>query len=480
MKNAVLLTIELIILIILLALYFIFMPSYFSVNYLGLVIGLSIFSLLIFSFRKVDSILSGNVITITVIFIVSFIIVHFQFYIDYFLGLRNDLALTYYLDYNIVSKAATISVISLLAFCIGNLIYSFVGDNATRKIPDYKVNDHAFSFNFLRILIILFFTIFIIVTPIEYFKGGYHDMMNNEGIGYLQYKANHLLQVCMWAYLVCYAIVVSKEKINISFFQYIKNLKFIFLTILVLYFILNAIGGDRGPLVILSVMLVAGYFVSQKKAINFKIAIIAIVMSALALQFIAFLRMTDGSLSLSDRINAALVTQDERKAQRVDNSISPATTELATSLRAYHAAIMDQEYNDILYGKANIGSIVSIIPGLGFIIQDLTNIKFSGTATYITEAMGAQHGMGTTVLADTYLNYGFYGSILIFFFFGYFFAKLDNRAYLNFAHSSLISQILFLLFVSYAVVIGRSTFVFVLSNVLLVYVVIKISMIVKK
>src|SRR5690606_33948534 len=143
----------------------------------------------------------------------------------------------------------------------------------------------------------------------------------------------------------------------------IKNLKFIFLTILVLYFILNAIGGDRGPLVILSVMLVAGYFVSHKKAINFKIAIIAFVMSALALQFIAFLRMTDGSLSLSDRINAALVTQDERKAQRVDNSISPATTELATSLRAYHAAIMDQEYNDILYGKANIGHIVSIIPG---------------------------------------------------------------------------------------------------------------------
>lgn len=480
MRNAVILTIELIILIILLALYFIFMPSYFSVNYLGLVIGLSIFSLLIFFFRKVDSVLSGNVITITVIFIVSFIIVHFQFYIDYFLGLRSDLALTYYLDYNIVSKAALISSISLVVFLIGNLLYTFSKKNNVKLIQSCRVQDYSFSFNFLKILVIVFFIIFVFVTPVEYFKGGYHEMMNSGGVGYLQYKTNHFLQVCIWAYIICHTITVAKKNTHISFFEYIKQLKPLFLMILVLYFVLNVLGGDRGPLVVILVMLVAGYFVSHTKKINFKVAIIAIFIGALLLQFIAFFRMMDGSLSLSDRINEALVAQVERKEQRVDNSLFPATTELATSVRAYHAAVMDQEYNDILYGSSNIGYVVSIIPGLGLIIQNITNSNFIGTAEYITEAMGAGHGMGTTVLADTYLNYGFYGSTFVFLFFGYFFAKLDTRAYLGFANNSLIYQILFLLFVSYALVMGRSTFIFVISNVLLVYILIKISMIFKK
>lgn len=476
MRNFIILTIELIILTILLALYYVFMPNYFYANYLLLVLGLVLFSLIVFKFRKVDSILTGNFVTITTLFIFGFMIVHFQFYIDYILGLRNDLALTYYLDYSIIPKASTISAIVLIVFLVGNLIYL----NFQKEKKDNSVKIYNFSFNFLRILIVLLFIVFIFVTPVEYFKGGYHDMMNSGGIGYLQYKSNHLLQVCIWAYLICHTIKVSRENVDISLLNFIKKLGNLFLIVVGIYFLLNLIVGDRGPLVIIVVMLIAGYYASQKKKINLNRAIVAVFLAATILQFIAFLRMTDGELSILDRINNALVTQSERKELKVDSSIFPVTTELATSLRAYHAAVMDQESNDILYGKANVGYIISIIPGLGLIIQDIANIKFLGTAGYITDIMGAGHGMGTTVLADTYLNYGFYGSITIFLLFGYFFARLDNRAYLDFSNSSLISQILFFLFVSYALIIGRSTFVFVLSNVLLVYIVIKISILVKK
>lgn len=479
-RNIVILTLELIVLTILLALYYVFSPSNFDVGYLILILGLVLFSIFIFNFRKVDNVLKGNFITITTLFVFSFVIVHFQFYIDFVLGLRDDLSLTYYLDYNIIPKAALISSTSLVAFLMGNLIFILFKRNNIKSIQNYQVQDYSFSFNFLRLLILIFFVMFVFVTPVEYFKGGYHDLMNSGGISYLQYKINHLLQIFIWAYLICYTIKVSKDGVSISILKFIKNLGFSFLTILSLYFLLNLIVGDRGPLVVIVIMLVTGYYISQKKKISFKGAIISIFLAATILQFVAFLRMTDGNLSISDRIDSALITQSERKELKSDNSILPVTTELATSIRAYHAAVMDQESSDILYGRANIGYIISIIPGLGLILQDILGIKFLGTAEYITDIMGAKHGMGTTVLADTYLNYGFYGSVFIFFIFGYFFAKLDSKAYLNFSNSSLISQILFLLFISYAVIMGRSTFIFVLSNFLLVYIVIKISILVKK
>lgn len=475
MWNIFVLSAELVIFTLLLGFYFIFMPNYFDRNYISLILVIIFISTFIFWFRKRSTVLRGNYFTITFIFILSFLIVHFQFYIDYASSLRTDLEVGYYLDYSIVPKAITLSALSLISFFIGNILFSI----KTRNVDNMKVfKKSSFSLMFLMFLILAFFLLFIYATPLEYFKGGYGELSNNEGISYLQYKSNHLLQISLWAYIICNTIIISEIGSKLNFIAYLKTLSFPILLITGIYCSLNIFAGDRGPVISIFILLFAGYLVSQRKVLNLKKMIVVILIGGSFLQFISYFRETGGSGGISERIESAIIIKNDVTV-RSESSIFPPTVELAKSVRAYHAVVMDQEYNNILYGLGNLGYLVALIPGLGVLIQSATSVNFSGSATYITNILGADHGLGTTALADIYLNYGFLGVLFIFLFFGYFFAKLDTRGYGSFVSNNLFMQVLFLLFLSSALFLGRSAFAVVFSNVVLVYILIRLSSILK-
>ncbi|NAR17272.1 O-antigen polysaccharide polymerase Wzy, partial [Acinetobacter haemolyticus] len=303
----------------------------------------------------------------------------------------------------------------------------------------------------------------------------YYEFSNSlDGGGYLQYKVHHLLQIIFWAYLCCMAIKVSSYNEKISFFSYVKKMNLDFLVILGVYFMLIALSGDRGPIIYTSILFFAGYFVSQGKKLNFKKMFILVCLGAISLQFLGYFRETDGLMSFSDRIDHALIVKNDIQS-RGDGSLFPPSIELAQSLRAYHAVIMDQEVNPILFGLGNLGALLAIIPGLGVVIQSVSSYSFTNSAIYITDIMGADHGMGTTALADIYLNYGFWGVLVLFSFFGYFFAKLDKTSYENFKINSIFMQVSFLVFISYAIYIGRATFIGVFSDIVMVWVFVKLA-----
>ncbi len=472
MRNILILSFELIIFIVLLCLYFVFMPNYFDSNYIILILAIVSVSIISYASRKKIQELKGNYITITFLFVLSFLIVHFQIYIDYLLLLRRDLGLTYYLDYNIVPKAITLAALAINSFFIGSILFLL----KSKVVSSIKIlKKSSFSLGFLRILILTLFLLFIYATPMAYFKGGYGEIMNNVGISYLQYKLNHLLQISIWSYIICIIILISEAQLKINFFTYLKKLKFSIILLILVYFSLTIASGDRGPVINISILLLVGYLVSQKKILDLKKVIIVMFISASLLQFISYFRATDTSAVLSERVESALLMKKDFSSRADDDSIFFVTVELALSLRAYHAVVMDQEHNDILYGVGNLGYLIATVPGLGLLIKSTTSIDFLGSAVYIQEMMGADHGMGTTVLADIYLNFGFLGVLLVFLFFGYFFAKLDVKAYGDFANNTMLMQVLFLLFLSFAIYLGRSTFAIVFSDVVLVCILIKVA-----
>lgn len=476
MRNAFILLAELIVFIILLGLYFLFMPYYFDSNYVSMILVVLLISIIIFSFRKKPITLNGNYFTITFIFILSFLIVHFQIYLDYALSLRDNLDVNYYLDYTLVPKAITLAAMAINIFIIGNILYLL-------KTKDYDntqvLRKFGFSRVFLGSLVIIFFLLFIYITPLDYFRGGYGELSNNGGVGYLQYKVNHLFQVSVWAYIISNIITLSEAELKLSFIKYLKKMNPFILFIIALYFFLNILAGDRGPIINISILLFVGYLISQKKSLGLKKMIVVLLVSGSLLQFMSFFRETDASIGLYERIESAVLIKKDI-GSRNESSILPSTVELAKSIRAYHAVVMDQEHNNILYGLGNLGYLVAIVPGLGLLIQSAIPINFSSSATYITDVLGADHGLGTTVLADIYLNYGFLGVLVVFLFFGYLFAKLDAKAYSNFVNTKLYMQILFLMFLSFALYLGRSTFAIVFSDFVLVYVLIRISSSLKK
>lgn len=473
MQNIVVLWFQVIIFCLLLGWYTMFMPSYFYMPYFVTMIFFIVFLLLVFSMRKKPVFIKGNYLTSTFLFLLSFLIVHFQFYIDYALGLRSDLGVRYYLDYNIVPKAITIVALTINVFLIGNTL-GLLLFSSRKKSSDYLVSP---SLNFIKTLMTSMLILFIINTPIEYYRGGYGELMNEGGLGYIHIKSAHLIYLSLIAYVICIVNRIRISNVTLSIIGYMKQLGPLVLIIIGLYLLLNLIAGSREPIIAISLILASGYFISQNKRLKTKTFIAILLIATTTFQFVNFFRGIDGDLSMLDRIELA-VENKKQESYYVESSILTPSTELASSLRAYHAVVMRQESNDILYGKSNIGYILNIIPGLGLLLTKITSIDFSTSTKIVTEWMGASHGMGTTALADTYLNYGLYGSIVIFLLFGYLLARLDVTAYSSFLGSSPLFQVIILVFISNSIFISRASLMSPLADIITTYIILKVAILI--
>src|SRR5690606_1604389 len=104
------------------------------------------------------------------------------------------------------------------------------------------------------------------------------------------------------------------------------------------------------------------------------------------------------------------------------------------SVRTLHAAVDHTERNGYYYGVFQGVQIIGIIPGLGIYIQNLLNVDFHsfGSAAFLTfEILGSNptHSLGTSIIADIYLDFGILGVIIIFFLFGMFVRYLEIGMY---------------------------------------------------
>jgi len=118
------------------------------------IFGVIFFALVVYAFRDKNPILNGNYVTITFLFLLSFLIVHFQIYLDYVFSLRDKLNVFLYLDYNIVPKAITLAAIALLCYLIGVTYQSIVELNSHQT---KKIKNISFSLVFLKVLFVFLF-----------------------------------------------------------------------------------------------------------------------------------------------------------------------------------------------------------------------------------------------------------------------------------------------------------------------------------
>ncbi|MCL6247802.1 oligosaccharide repeat unit polymerase [Acinetobacter sp. ANC 4945] len=478
MKNVVLALLLIIVFTILMTMYLnLNLNSLIMSNqYLGFVLFLSFISWVVFLNRKKRTNGVEQYVSITSLFIFSFFVVHFQFYVDYYLGFKADLSLRNYFDAGLMSKAITLSSIALVCFFIGNVLQLSFNKQSLRLTSG---REYKFSFLILKFFTFVFFIIFFVSTPADYFNGGYGEMMNNDGIGYLQAKSNHLFQMFLWAYMICVIIDSGRNNEKYNIINYIKLYDIKIIILALLYFVLSILSGDRGPIINITILAFVGYLILSRKKLAFSKIIIFILVGGIFIQFLGYFRETDGHLSFYDRFNEGIALK-ENIDNRGEKTIIPITEELARSLRSYHAAIMDQETNPPLYGMGNLDDIIAVIPGFGLILNKIFSIKFENTSKYITIIMGTDHGMGTTALADVYLNYREFGVIFLFILFGWIFSKLDYLAYSNFNNLRLATQVSFFVFIVSAFYLGRSSFVLVLSDIVLVYLIIRLSIFCRK
>lgn len=228
----------------------------------------------------------------------------------------------------------------------------------------------------------------------------------------------------------------------------------IFSILIILFTIYLLIGGDRGPVLVIIVILSIAYLGQLNNTINFKSATILILVALVIFNLFTFISSLRGNeLGTSFAINDLSIY-----AQTDDNEYSVGFSQVCTCL-----AISGIDSGEISHslGIYFIIAIIQSIPFLGNTILRLIGVPDfykGGTALLLTEYYYGPHpssGLGTTYLADLYIEFGIIGVILFSFLLGYIVRYLDKlwraRAKLSFPTYCLI-----MFFAGYAIYIGRA------------------------
>lgn len=135
--------------------------------------------------------------------------------------------------------------------------------------------------------------------------------------------------------------------------------------------------------------------------------------------------------------------------------------DLIINNRNLYVAIDFVKKNGISYGKTMLGNVLAPIPFLQSMMNTLVGIDPHSTTssqffTNLELGRNAELGLGTNIIADLYLAFGFGGVIIFMIFLGYYANKALNKA----KEGNFYSLIIYSVLVSYSVYIVRAEYFF--------------------
>lgn len=200
-----------------------------------------------------------------------------------------------------------------------------------------------------------------------------------------------------------------------------------------------------------------------------------IIASSIFMNILRDIRNLDKNLSLEDKITKSVTTKKEEGKYLISN-----TTELASSIRSLHYAVKDKNENGITLDKVcfQFHYILLSIPGLFGVYSSYYNIPnhFNSSPDYITwleQGSYVTYGVGTTCIADIYLDFGLFGTIITFTIFGLLLKHLETYSYNKEKKISIIVTITSLVMISMSVYLGRSPILYTLRIIVPAYLIVK-------
>jgi oligosaccharide repeat unit polymerase len=433
---------------------------------------ISVFSF--FSLRKEYFIpLKKQYLRISVIYVLSFSITHFQLFVDLILGnisLSNNFLL---INPDIVIKSLLISSIANSSYCVG---YSFLGKISIK--PNIKKHE-ILKIDFLKFLSIIFFLGFFITVDKSYLMGNYGAVEMGGIAGYLSF----LFESSIAAIQIINArnLIIKKHQ-NISLKNYLIQLKYPFL-LMAAYLIGVMLSGDRGPIIFNTLFIVGVYLYVTKKKLKLHKLLFLIFAGATFITILGLVRRIKDGVSFIDKLETVQNTTIENKYYPV--SFSESTKELASSARCVTMAV---DYVDKggshTYGLFALQDIMLLFPSVkGTFINFINLPKFyTSSAQLLTfQYLGpfATWGVGTSCVADAYLDFGAIGVIIVFLLFGIFCRYLEIRLFGKGLISYILLAIAFSIF-AYSIYIPRSTILYSLNKVFYISILIYFTIFINK
>lgn len=199
--------------------------------------------------------------------------------------------------------------------------------------------------------------------------------------------------------------------------------------------------------------------------------------SAIFITLLGQVRLMDKNIPFIERLIMAYNGEGTNSTFLESKSISPQTKELGSSVKALHVAVSSvPKKNDYFYGRLQLQFILGTIPfGTEFkrLLFEDNSYKTTGSGNFITWVVLGEnpyYGLGTTCVADLYLDLDFLGVLIGMFIFGILIRK-SELALFEEQIPSLFLQVFSFVYLAFSLYIPRSMLLFNLKICVFIFIV---------
>ena len=294
---------------------------------------------------------------------------------------------------------------------------------------------------------ILNFVCFISVVGPTYLSGGYAGS-GNWGSGATYFFQFFELFFYLSLILEVYKIKLKNKQLGVL--AYALSFNWLTIVFLFAFIVFNLYIGDRGP-ILTSVFIVVGGYDLFIKRFRLVAVVLALILGIAAMSYVSNYRTRDAGASLEERVEQAKYKLEEKRWYH-------APGELGGNVRTANVGIAMAHSDGFWYGKFQAVHIMGVIPFAKGAVIYVLNIPFGLTSgVYLTMVINGSRGVGvgTTPVADVYLDFGLLGIIIMFPCLGRFIAWLELNA---FSTSSVYHFVVYLWLLSEALYWPRAVF----------------------
>lgn len=405
--------------------FYCFSPS--STNESQLVITMALFVVSVFVFFHLRAVvgIKAKPLSLGVLFLLAYTIVFFQFPIDFYLGSYSDNSVykTLVFDDSVFFKSVWYALIFFLFICLGMAFQAV----KLKKVEASFFAKRAMPEKLFFLLFYLFLFLHLITVDAGYYGGS--------RTGDLQGLAGSVLGYFILLLPVCVGVVIYNYKISspsgrLGFIGYINLFPTKFIVVVLVFSLMTFAVGDRGPAIRALILFVVGYFVAAERSVSYFLFISVIVIAGVFLSTIKAMGVVGYQ---GDIIGSFFDAYERLTLSNKFSSIFPATAELSASFRSYNTAFSLWESGYSLYGLGVLAGVLMSIPYAVSVLMQLFSLEKVdiSVAHMVTSHSGESYGLGNSIVGDALLNVGFIFSLLIAFFMGRFFLKIDFGFYVR-------------------------------------------------
>ena len=381
-------------------------------------VSVSIIICLLESIFIISSIRGALIRPITIL-VLSYFIVNCQLFLDLVLGLTTVDA-GVFVSSNIINKGAVLSSI-----CITSLAIGYIGSKNLRPRKQQDTYSSTVA-TILGVFFVLAFVYWLLGLTAADFNGENYltsGSYDNSTKGYREV----LLQTFQLLALAYYC--KKGDDIN-SLRGFLKTIPKSVLIVSFLYIVIRLMSGDRGPAIYTALLYLFVYTFKVKKTMAVTLAIPVLIVASIVLTSISISRVYGSQLSFFEKITYVFNDSDSMESY---SSLSPFTLELANSVGCTQVVLDEIENHGhrYHYGITHFCYLVKFIPFLGSKIVNIlgipSTVQSSSEFVTVTQWGRFYHsGMGTSTIADEYLEFGVIGVVLGLLIIGLVFKKVDS------------------------------------------------------